>query len=384
MGRPRKKAIDLLEESPLESPLEEVEIQEETDLAHFLNEVGPSSSYLDVYRVKTDGTKPRVIRVTWDVIKNDVEGYLEQFGTSRYELVFRDHQNRIRGRKKIDVEAHQHPNGNGITSSLAIQPKDNFERELLLTLVAKQQGPDIGSLLQGLAAMQPKFDMAGMLASLVTAFTAMKSVDQPKDDMLEKLPKVLEIVKAFTPEAKGEENLYTVAKDVGTKLIEAIKPRQPSTEAVQPNETKLLPANPQNETDPETMFQQWLKAQLQFLKSKARASKDPAFFADYILDNDEEPGNNAILTALERGATFENLCQFDNEISIDPILNRWFQQLYENLSTKMSTDSESETSLDTGRADGNKDHPGAHEGTGAAAITESEGDGSNSRKPGKH
>lgn len=340
---------------PLE-PLGTVKLQEAVDLADFLNNVGPSSSYIDVYRMKPDGSKPRVTRTSWDVIKGDVEGYLENFGSSRYELVFRDHQNMVRGRKKIEVEAPPAAHSNG--------KADSFERDLILALIASNKPApplDIGSLLAGLGAMQPKIDPVAMFSAMVTAMATMMPKEGQKEDMLEKLPKILEIVKAFTPEGgPKEENLYSVVKDIGTKVVDAIRPGLGSSNGTAQTQLPAAP-EPAANVDPETMNAAMLSAQLNYLKSKARQAKDARYFADYILDNDDEPGNNAILTALERGATFEHLCQFDPEIGNDPVLKPWFLTLYETLQSSLSAPADDTAStLDTGGASGNPDNPPLH------------------------
>lgn len=344
------------------------------EYSRFLEDLGDSQATVTIYRFPRTGTTLDWCENT-TIDQAPLEIIKDKHGPGKYRLNFRGPSGYL-GCKTVSIAApYLEPsaairsNGNGNQTGL--------DRELLTVLIANlrpQPQIDMGSLLQGLAAVQPKpvaFDPATMLAAMVAAFTAMKPSDSPKDDMLEKLPKVLEIVRAFTPESKGEENLYTVAKDVGTKLIDAIRPRSVLPATI---EQPTNPTPQQSIEDPEAMFQKWLLAQLQFLKTKANAAKDPAFFADYILDNDEEPGNNAILTALERGASFENLCQFDLDIATNPLLNNWFRQLYENLSTKMSTADDAEKALDTGRPGGNVPDPPAHAESGSPALRETPGD----------
>lgn len=82
-------------------------------------------------------------------------------------------------------------------------------------------------------------------------------------------------------------------------------------------------------------MQKWIAAQLAFLKSKAQAKKDPEAWIDYILDNDEEPGCRAIITALSLGATFENLLAFDPEIAQNPELLAWFKTLYDGIASEI-------------------------------------------------
>ena len=71
--------------------------REDFDLEEFLDTVGPGTSVIDIFRVKTDGSTPRVGRVTLDVLQEDVYGYLaETFGTGKYDLQFKGSDKRIK------------------------------------------------------------------------------------------------------------------------------------------------------------------------------------------------------------------------------------------------------------------------------------------------
>ena len=355
--------------------LEELDIlapaQEDFDLEEFLESVGPGTSVIDIFRVKTDGSTPRVGRVTLDVLREDVYGYLaETFGTGKYDLQFKGSDKRIRAQKRLAVEAsgpptnHQNGNGNGNGSG------NGTERELMLALIASLRPPppvDIGSLLQGLAAMRPVLppspDPVALFTALITGMATLKGNNS--DDGMERLQKMMALVKDMMPEGRQEENLYTVVKDIGTKVVDAIKPRPvsgavelPVAAAVQ-EAPAALPA-PDPFTVTEDTLQQWIKNQLAYLKMKAKADKDPAAWVDYIFENDDEPGCHAVLIAMERGVTFDMLCDFDTEIKSNPQLNTWFRKLYDGLHAELHP------SVDTAGGTGNVGDPAPNADAGAS------------------
>lgn len=361
MARTKKTVLDEIE---LPEPT-----QEEFDLDDFLTEIGPGTSVVDIFRVKLDGSRPRVARVTLDVLREDVYGYLaETFGTGKYDLQFKGTDRKIKAFKRLAVESPGTIPNNGI-STHPVGSNGNggnsFERELLLSMIAAQKPVDIGGLLQGLAAMRPVVppspDPVALFTALITGMATLKG--NQTDDGMERLQKMMSLVKDMLPEGRHEENLYTVAKDVGTKLIEAIKPARPSgarevqsiaTGVQEAPKPAILPVPEPSPQSSEETLQQWIKAQLTYLKSKARMAKDPAAWVDYIFENDDEPGCNAILIAMERGVTFDMLCQFDSEIASNPQLNDWFRRLYDGLRAELHAP------MDTAGSGGNGADPSAH------------------------
>ena len=98
--------------------------------------------------------------------------------------------------------------------------------------------------------------------------------------------------------------------------------------------------------------ERWLRAQLMLLKQKARAGKDVHYWVEYLFENQEEPGCDAVFYALEHGATLEDLLQFDPEIGENLQLKAWFEKLYAELSTALNED------VDSPRKGGNAPDPG--------------------------
>jgi hypothetical protein len=71
--------------------------------------------------------------------------------------------------------------------------------------------------------------------------------------------------------------------------------------------------------------------QISALKEKAKLGKNPEFWAEYIITNEEEPGCKALLYVIDNGATFEHLLTFDPEIAQNPQLTFWFRKVYDGL-----------------------------------------------------
>jgi hypothetical protein len=374
MTRPKKTLADEL------LPAEETQTEEEAVIDDFFTDVAPHTAYIEVFRVRDDGRRPQLGRFTLDLLREDCHGFLrEKFGNGRYMLVSKTRENRFYRSKTLDVDSERPP---------AIPPqapaKDNFEREMLLALIAAQKPVDIGALLQGLAAMRPPSppDPSTLLTAMVTAIATLKGPSNGEDSNLERALKLIGAAKELAP-AAHEENLYTVVKEVGNKVVDAFSPRNKPAAVMIPEQTGQIEQSAAPQMDEETMLQKWLQAQLGYLKAKARNAKDPVYFANYILDNDDEPGNNAILTALERGASFENLCQFDSEIASNPVLNTWFRSLYDALQQAMSAPPESETPVDTGGTSGNLADVAPDADAGPGTVAESPASGSTTAKPRK-
>lgn len=121
----------------------------------------------------------------------------------------------------------------------------------------------------------------------------------------------------------------------------------------------------------EDNLRRWLTVQVQMFKGKARAGQDPGYWIDYCMDNDDEPGVQAVFYAIRQGATFENLISFDPEIGNDVQLAGWFRTLYEGIRNGRWVDGQFEPGLlsgamDTGGSGGNPRHNSPDAPAGAA------------------
>jgi len=383
MARPRK-------ETPITDPLlDDKMTRSEIDIEDFLDEWAPGTSVVEIYQMLKDGSRPHQERVGIDILKEDLYGYIrEHFGAGKFLLQFKDAQRKIRKILVVDVAA-----GKPIAPPLVVGPSsynsnDSFNRELMLALIAAirpQPAPDMGTLLAGLgailAAAKPATmaDPSAMLGATVQAFAALKSAST-SEDWMEKAQKMIAMAKDLAPgggEPK-EENFYSLLKDVGKVVAEKLAPAPngsrplgippgavPVVRALPGENRPSVPPenfmesmgsngkiNPPPEESPDMRLEQWLRAQLQFLKQKANAGKDVEFWIDYVFENQEEPGNQAILEAIRRGARFEHLLQFDPEIGQNPLLKSWFEKLYEALRTELHAD------VDTPRTGGDASDAG--------------------------
>lgn len=357
---------------------------EQSQVDEFFDGIEPNVAYLEIFRMRDDGRRPQCGRVTLDLLRDDCHGYLRtKFGSGRYLLMGKDSKRTYLGSRVIEVEAAE-PTPVAAPNGIAGNGSNSFEREMLLAMIAAQKPIDLGSMFQGMAAMQPKFDVTGILTAMVAVFTALKPPESAKDDWLQKSRELIGLAKDLSPNPT-EENLYTVAKDVGTKLIEAIKPRPAVLDAGGGNPVEIQRADRAPAQIPQQVavmgmseenLQKWIETQLAFLKEKARRNKDPEFFVDYILDNDEEPGCNAVLIAMERGVTFEMLLSFDSEIQSNSQLAEWFRKLYDGLHVALF-------SVDTSGQAGDAGNPEANAAAGAATDRKSQPPGARTAKPRK-
>jgi hypothetical protein len=365
--------------SPLDELEDDIPTEAQMQVDDFFDEIEPNVAYIEIYRVRDDGRRPNCGRVTLDILRTDYAGYLrDKYGAGRYLMMGKDVKNSFLRSKMVDVEAERTPtpNGNGHGTG--------SERELMLALISTLRPPppvDIGSLLQGLAAMKPAApppppDPTQMFTAILTAVTAVKGTD----DGMERLQKMMALVKDMLPEGKQEENVYTVVKDVGTKLVNAFtQPRGPAEPQPvpsiepQPQPAAILPPSALTE---ETL-QRWIVTQLTFLKDKARQDKDPGVFADYILDNGDEPGCAALVVAMQRGVTFDMLCEFDADIKTNPQLNLWFKRLYDELHSELFAP------VDTAGGAGDVGHAPPNADPGASSDVPGATAGATTRKPRK-
>jgi len=351
----------------------------EADIEDFLTEWAPQTAVVEIYRRKEDGSQPHVARVGIEILRVDLYGYLRgKFGNGKYILQFKDQNRRIIKNLTVDVE------GAPAVALGSMPPTGStFEQQLLLTVLANMKPAppppplDMGALMTGLgailAALRPTStaDPAAMLTAMATTFQQLK----PAEDNVEKALTIISKAKDIAGDGGGSSNGDSwpgLIKDGMVALGQVLKPngQPPAAHVVQQARPAIapgaqpyipppeLPSNGQASTmteDPDVLLQKWLSAQINFLKSKARAGKDVGFWIDYIFENQEEPGPAAILEAMRRGATFQDLLTFDAEIGKDAQLATWFQKFYETLHAELDKD------LDTPGPGGNPPNPGGNE-----------------------
>lgn len=392
MGRPRKLP-------PIEELADEELPTSESQYMDFLEELGPDNIVCTISRYPKSGKD-----MEWcdDVPISDatLQNIRDHYGPGKYRLIFREGR-LFRGQKTIKISDVYRP---AVVTPSANGDGDKFYREMILAMIAAQRPPDMGALLTGLGAI-----MAGMKptsngdspSALLTAVTGVFQTLKGKDESpTEKLRETMALINEFKDDKPaGGDNLYSVAKELGEKVIDAFSgPRSPAMRSPQPQAARpaippgavpvsALPAAAdagpaaaasadEREQQMQKTFIEWIRVQLAFLKDKAKAGKDVEFWIAYIFENEEEPGCQAIIQAVERGATFEQLLTFDSEIASDPVLRAWFARFYEEVKSGLQED------MDSSRPGGNVPDTPVDEGDGAKgqSVPTSETPGGKPRK----
>jgi hypothetical protein len=244
-------------EQALENMLTDVDRPdpEEQEFEEFVHEIGPSSSYIDIFKIKVGGSRPHLDRVTYEEVKADPYGFVrDKYGAGKFMLQFRGANRKYCGSKLLEVETVAglpvavQPIGVGMggdagyTAFMREQAAQN--QQLITTLIASMKGPDIGSLLSGiaalmgggnkqgsdLAALAPLLrptDPAAMLTAVVAAFSAIQGPSKDQD-WLTRMKDVVGLVKDLQPDTNGnggrEENMWSVVRDVGKEVVTRLAP----------------------------------------------------------------------------------------------------------------------------------------------------------------
>src|SRR5262249_30152665 len=82
--------------------------QEAEDFFTVLDEIGPGTSHIEIFRMNRDGSRGHVDRVTLQALQEDVYGFLrETYGPGKYLLTFKGQDRRYRGSKVLQVDPKQ-------------------------------------------------------------------------------------------------------------------------------------------------------------------------------------------------------------------------------------------------------------------------------------
>jgi hypothetical protein len=376
----RRKASDRLVD-----PEDFAPTQEEVDFETFLEEIGPGTSTIDIFRCNRDSTRSHEERVEFQALQADVFGYLRSnYGAGKFLLLFRDGARRFKGSKTITIGggpgAQQQPQPQPLHSNGPAGDHLQFMREqmtmqqtLLTGLISAMKPPDLTPIANAMIAANKPQNPAEMLTAVTTVFTALKGPAKD-EDWLDRAGKIITLAKGLSPSNSdgAEDNLYTVIKEVGRDWLAhqqgfapgngaaAITARQ--TAAVAPPQTTAALMEVNSTEVNEQNFAQWIRAGLVYLKDKAKRGKDIETVLDWMFENHEEPQFNALLGAVQRGATFEHLLQFDPEIVQNPALVEWFKALYDGIQAEI----QNQKSVDSAGPGGNPDNATPHEGAGMA------------------
>ena len=375
MGRPKKEPT--IEEAALGySPDEALAYEEVEELSEFIGQFAGSISKCQIIRQLGTGETQYCETVSPSGLTQDQ--IRDAWGPGRFRLKFLGAGNRYVRTITVNIAARPAGAAIGLVPQTTNQ-ESHFLREqlalqqtLLMSMITAYKPLDVGSILSGMGNLikgsnnAPPVDPTAMLTSVIAAFTALKGSTDSNGGMdLKKFKELLEVANELLPKQNQpiEENLYTVVKELGHKVVDTVKAYQPQrvelTETPRPQLTAQQQHAPEPaaaavaEGKPQVGRSEWMRAQLSFLKQKAGQGKGAAAWVDYILDNQEEPGCDAICSAIEDGATFEHLLQFDPEIAENPQLKVWFKVLYDGLHAEILGDE----NLDSTRRGGDAPDP---------------------------
>lgn len=380
MGRPKKETLasELLgDDEPT---------REEMDLDEFLEDLGGGVAIIHILRIRPDGGMPQVGKATMDDLREDPYEYIRQnYGAGKFRLIFKGSNRRIQAVRQIELEAAKGTNGAPAPASgmSSIFPPDmSFQDKLLMMrfMIPEKPAIDIGSVMAGIAGMMTAMrpadpakpqDPVEMFRTCVTMFESLK--DKNAKPPLEQLREVASVIREFSGDkdtGAAIDSPWGMVTEIGKQVVSTVGPAlaglvpgaprpaivqqaprpAPAPAALapgsrQPSDTGNLPAPAT--PNAEENLQRWLVAQISFFKEKAKAGKDPGFWIDYVFENAEEPGCQAFMYALRRGATYENLLEFDTEIAQNPQLSLWFKEVFEGVRTGLLQEN-----VDSGRAGG--------------------------------
>lgn len=373
--------------------------QDEIEFDEFLEEVGPSTAVIHILRMKPDGSTPQIGKTTMDQIREDPWEFLRStYGGGKFRLLFRGGNREFRGSKVLEVEGSAVPTGQAGASGVLSHEKllDTMLLSMIQHFQPREIPPpppalDIGALFAGMASMmtvlkpaaptEKPADPIQMFQTIMQMYQGMK--DKNEKPPLEQLRDVASVIKEFSGDkGGGEDSMWGAVASIGKDVVEKgsqilgnmrqpapafhttgnIAPFQPAKPTAQfPTLPAALPTTTEIPNQPapgETAAahsavtlsntEKWIRVQIGSLKEKAKLNKNPEFWAEYILDNEEDYGPAALLYAVRQGATLETLIAFDPEIGSNPQLTWWFSEVFEGVKAGLNQP------MDSGRQGGDE------------------------------
>jgi hypothetical protein len=346
--------------SPLAAAEIETDFSEETesDIESFFNSHS-QESVVAVYRAGKPGERDGyldTLGITTLLNPGPEHVLATTFGAGTYRLKLKVPNQRgilqFGGSKTVTIAerpgAHGITNGNGHgagTMEDYLRKESERNQNLILALIAsnKPQAFDMTGFAQLIAAVSGG-NKNSDLGAIVSAFTSLKAAAEPPNTV-NQIKDAIELARSLTPggpaAAPGEEP----EMGWGGLIKGALTAFAGGVPAGPVNGRRALAAgqpgpgagdDDDDEPNEDQYMQQALTAQLGFMKSKALAGKAVEPWIAYTLENQDEIGNAAIMSALKQGAQFEHLLAFDPEIASNPILRVWFQKFYDGLKRPVS------------------------------------------------
>jgi hypothetical protein len=216
----------------------------------------------------------------FDRIKNEYGPGMYKVTVFKNNLKFRNRSLNIAAPIKQPATEAAGNSGQDLTTiftAMAEMQQKNFEQ--MQSLLARQPAP---------AAPAPAGNPLQMLIDLAPAIVAIKGLFPAQTNGVDMMLKGMEMMKDFQPDSGGGEKnftdfMITAAKEFGGPLIEMAKtlPAMPAVNPAAAQPPAQIETQPQQENDSMLM----LKMQVNNFVSQAAAGKDPALYADLILDN---------------------------------------------------------------------------------------------------
>lgn len=358
-----RKKIEAEVRSELEAALLDPAEQEEQEYADFLSNMGTSIAKVFIYRIPKagGGGMQFVDEVGMEAVTES--SIKEIYGGGKYLLKFRDSNNHWRGNRNIEIAGPSKDPGTTTVSPGSVPTNENFftAQITMIQANADRQHEMLLKLIEtmGKGTAAPAVSMKDMAETMAI----LKGLSGGDKDAIGELRKVLALSKELAPGEHTEESFTSVAKQVAGKVLEHFSappnPQQNPNGRHQASVVDISTKAPMSEQQQaDKNMQDWLTAQIAFLKQKAkqgRDKQDPDSWIDYMFENDDEPGCVAVLSAVSQGIPFEALLQFDPEIGQDAALKSWFQSLYDGIREELS-----KSHVDPSRPSGDAGDPAGH------------------------
>lgn len=327
--------------------------QDEDDYLAFIEEIGPRTSVVEIYKHNRDGSKPHCERVSMDVLREDVNAYLrETWGAGKYTLQFKGADRRITATRTFEVLAK--PELIPANGHAASNTDKMFEQHLAFMREQNtQQQTMIIALIGALGSRGGGSDPAALLSAVTTSFATLKGAAEPakQRDLVAEIKPVLELARDLAP-APADESMGTIVREIGRGVVDSLRAGAPAElapagRALPPATVSVpvmapqpaAPAQPMPaRATPETL-QGWLRIGLEYLKAKAKLGRPPENYVDWVLDNaEDEAPCNAIYQAITTGYGINELLQFDGTIAENPAHVRWFEEFLSEFHKALAED----------------------------------------------
>ncbi len=375
----RKTVTEVVEDASQEAPvavIEDEEVLEQEDaldglLAEFM---GADNVVVNVYR-QGDGKNLGFLFKTHpqEMTGGDImERCRDKYGTGDYRMHVREGR-RLVSNRPFSVEAPKEPDPvtvqqNSTADIIALIQAQNAQMATLFqsTMLAMAEA------IKGSHSSQPAVDPVAMQASVIQGLAAMKEIAGGNDkgpSPMEMLIKGIELAKDIAPKT-GETNVA----DLGLKFMEAlpalqaagsrgstnppvgIQPHKPVGTLKAPTSAAQTPPpqsaapnaaepQPENIPDEKAMLLMQVKANLAFLCKQAQQNKDPALYAELILD---QMGEEKTLEFVGSDNALERLAAVEPKVKLYP---GWFADLKAailELTADENDNPETETSVPDG------------------------------------